>query len=577
VEFRILGPLEVADEHGPKPLGAAKQRLVLAVLLLSANRVVSRDRLVDAVWGDAPPDTATTALQGYVSGLRKVLGPERLVTRPPGYLLQVEPGSLDLDRFEGLVDEAAAASSAGDAERGRDLLRRALECWRGEAFADLDGTAQVIAAERRRLEELRLAALEDRLTADLALGRHAEVVAELTALVAAEPLRERSRGLLMLALYRSGRQAEALDVYARGRRLLAEELGLEPGAELQQLQRAILAQDRSLAGPPPRLAAARPRARPGRLPLLAALAVGTVAVAAALLLTRRTGDVAVAANSVAVVEPAGGRVLRDVRFDDVPVDVAAGFDSAWVALAGGTVERLDSEGDVVARLDVGSSAGALAVGFDAVWVTDDADGTVVRIDPASNVVEARVRVGAAGGPVVGLAVGPQALWTTAAGTLVRIDPEAVAVVSRYPLPPASALAVDPDDGAVWLVTQDGRLLELVPGLESIGWSLELDAQGAAPTAVAGALWLLVYSGHGEIWRVERTDAPPRVVGPGRAALPLDLAVTGRDLWTVDSAGTVVRRDRATGRVLDAIATAPTIRAAVAVGSGRVWVAVQQPT
>jgi DNA-binding SARP family transcriptional activator len=243
LEFRILGPLEIREEDESLPIGGAGQRALLAVLLLNANQVVSSDRLIDELWGDKPPESGPTALQVRVSQLRKSLGPEaeRLETKSPGYRLRLAPGELDLDRFSGLVDEAEGSEPAVASER----LREALALWRGPALADFayESFAQ---AAIGRLEELRLTALERRLEADLALGRHAELVGELDELIAAQPLRERLRGQLMLALYRSGRQAEALDVYRSTRTALLAELGIEPSVQLRELEQSILRQDPEL-------------------------------------------------------------------------------------------------------------------------------------------------------------------------------------------------------------------------------------------------------------------------------------------------------------------------------------------
>jgi DNA-binding SARP family transcriptional activator len=244
VEFRILGPLEVV-EHGQKlPLGGLKQRALLAILLLHANEVVSSERLIDELWGERPPATAPKALQVYISKLRKSLGDDRLSTRTPGYVLRVDPGELDLDRFERLVNDAHSTDPATGARK----LSEALALWSGQPLTDVAGEpfAQVPIA---RLEELRLAAVEERIDFELALGAGANLVSELEALLADHPLREHARGQLMLALYRAGRQAEALDVYRAGRRLLADELGLEPGPPLQQLERSILQHDPALEAP----------------------------------------------------------------------------------------------------------------------------------------------------------------------------------------------------------------------------------------------------------------------------------------------------------------------------------------
>src|SRR4051812_30641068 len=243
MEFRILGPLEVEEEGRVLKLGGSKPRGLLALLLLHANEAVSRERLIDELWGEEPPETVSTAIQVHISQLRKMLGRDVIATQPAGYLIRVGNGELDLQRFEESVAEARGLPPAQAAA----LLREALTLWRGAPLAGLD--APFARAERARLEEQRLAALEQRINADLELGRHAELVPELERLVGAHPLRERLRGQLMLALYRCGRQAEALDTYQAGRRLLDEELGLEPGEELRRLERAILAQDDSLSAP----------------------------------------------------------------------------------------------------------------------------------------------------------------------------------------------------------------------------------------------------------------------------------------------------------------------------------------
>jgi DNA-binding SARP family transcriptional activator len=243
-EFRILGPLEVEGASGPVALGGQRQRALLAALLLEAGRVVPTDRLVDLLWGEEAPKTATTSLQNAVSRLRRELGEDLLETRPPGYALRVDPAQIDATRFEQLL---RSARTAAPAER-RELLERALGLWRGPALAEF-AFEQFAQAEIRRLEELRLVAVEHRIDADLELGGHGDVVGELEALVAAHPLRETFHRQLMLALYRSGRQAEALEAYQTARARFVEELGIEPGQELRQLQSEILRQGAGLAAP----------------------------------------------------------------------------------------------------------------------------------------------------------------------------------------------------------------------------------------------------------------------------------------------------------------------------------------
>jgi DNA-binding SARP family transcriptional activator len=249
MQFRILGPLEVDDDGRLVELGGARQRALFAILVLHRNEVVSSDRIIEDLYAGRPPATAAKSLQAHVSRVRSALRPgNRLHTRPGGYVLEVEAGELDAERAASLLAEGREARAAGDPDAAARSLASALRLWRGRPFADVafDGFAQ---DEIARLEELRLDCVEERLEADLERQRHAEVVGELERLVAEHPLRERLRGQLMLALYRCGRQAEALGVYQDARRLLVDELGLEPGRALQDLERAILNQDRHLDAP----------------------------------------------------------------------------------------------------------------------------------------------------------------------------------------------------------------------------------------------------------------------------------------------------------------------------------------
>jgi DNA-binding SARP family transcriptional activator len=247
LEFRILGPLEVLGPDGPVHLGGPRQRAVLAILLLNANRVVSIDRLADELYDGEPPATAVTQVQRQVSDLRKLIGPA-IETRAPGYVVRAGPEGLDLTRYERLSEDAASALSHGERARAAALLREALALWRGAPLADLAYEA-FAAAPVARLEELRLTGLEQRIEAELALGEHRRLVAELEALVAEHPTHERFSAQLMLALYRSGRQEDALAAYRSLRRALVEQFGIEPTPELARLEQAVLNQDPSLDAP----------------------------------------------------------------------------------------------------------------------------------------------------------------------------------------------------------------------------------------------------------------------------------------------------------------------------------------
>ena len=242
LEFRILGSFEVVDDEGSLALGGPKQQALLAALLLHRGEVISSDRLIDELWGGRPPATAVKTLRVYVSNLRKALGDGFLVTRGHGYLLTPKPDQVDVEPLREVGRGGSSRARAGDAMAARERLRAALALWRGSALADFS-YEPFAGPEIARLEEARLSALKDRIDADLALGSDGALIAELEGLVAANPLQERLRGQLMRALYRAGRQADALTVYRQTRELLREELGLEPSRMLQELERSILEQD----------------------------------------------------------------------------------------------------------------------------------------------------------------------------------------------------------------------------------------------------------------------------------------------------------------------------------------------
>jgi DNA-binding SARP family transcriptional activator len=272
VEFAILGPLAVLDQHRRIEVSTAKERLLLAVLIVHANEVVSTDRLIDVLWGSEPPVTAANTLQTYISHLRRVLEPDRvprarggvLCTRSNGYALAVVPEAIDAVRFERLAREGRGMLRS-DPEQAAEKLRAALALWRDEPLAEF--SSKLFAqAEIAWLTELRTAALEDRIEADLALGRHAALCGELSQAVVEQPLRERLWSQLIRALYRCGRQADALATYARLREQLAEQLGIDPSPELVELQQAVLAQHPDLEWRPAPLQSRRAPSGPAVLP-----------------------------------------------------------------------------------------------------------------------------------------------------------------------------------------------------------------------------------------------------------------------------------------------------------------------
>jgi DNA-binding SARP family transcriptional activator/DNA-binding beta-propeller fold protein YncE len=340
VEFRILGPVAVVDDGRELDLGAPKQRALLALLVLHRNEPVASDVLVDLLWAGEPPAAAHKSLQIYVSGLRRVLGRARLETRGRSYLLHVDDGELDLDRFEALVESARET----EPRRRADALLQALALFRGEPLANVR-YEEFAKADIARLEELRLQTIEERIEAELACGREGTVLPELEALVASHPLRERLRGELMLALYRCGRQADALASYRQARELLDTELGLEPAPELRKLERRILEHDPTLASPRARRAA---RVKVERRAI--AITVGAIVIAAgasiAAVLTSagHAAPVRLRANSIAVFDAATGRAVGDIPLSFTPSDVAAGGDRVWVLNAEGkTVSEIDAK------------------------------------------------------------------------------------------------------------------------------------------------------------------------------------------------------------------------------------------
>jgi DNA-binding SARP family transcriptional activator len=474
-----------------------KQRELLAILIVHANEVVSTDRLIDALWEEGAPHTGRKALQVYVSGLRKILGKERLRTRAPGYSLALGPDALDSERFATLLEDGRRALAAGEPDRASDILDLALALWHGPALADFT-YASFAQEEIARLEELRVAALEERVEAALALGRHAETVVELEALVAKHTLRERPRAQLMLALYRSGRQAEALQVYQEGRRALSEELGLEPSQSLQQLERRILEHDAALApaARPARSSPTRSR-RPLATVVAAAVVLLVVGIGAVITRADQNDSVSVSAGAAAL-DSETGEILERVPLGSAPGTVAIGEDSVWVLDADDkTISQIDPESrDVVRTFSTSSTPTDIAVGAGAVWVGNASRGSplpesVSRFDTDSSVPTATIELaprplgqtyGLFGAPRRGIAVSPDAVWVVAADeSLYRIDPRTNKRVGRIDV---EASDVATGEGDVW-VTDGSNLVEIDPARNTVARRIPLDS--SARSRSAGAL------------------------------------------------------------------------------------------
>lgn len=540
MRYQLLGPIEIAGEDGPLPLGGGKQRALLVDLLLHANRVVASEQLLEDLWGGDPRSTGHE-LQVYVSRLRKLLRDQAdggsVVTRAPGYMLVVGPhDTLDVDRFEVLHREAQdllGADPAGALER----FDEALGLWRGPALGDL-ATEPFASPAAARLEGLRRSALEGRLEAKLALGRHEEVAAEAPMVLADDPLGERAWGSLMVALYRCGRQAEALQAYQDVRARLGDELGVDPGPELARLHTAILQHDPALdlpARPPVRTEAPsappiEPRgSRRALVVVLGAIAVLAAVVGVLVLVPRdRTeptpglavgpntlvsvdaesgevepiapigddplavvieGSAAWVANvgdrTVSVIDLATGRERARIGGVGIPTGIAAGLGSVWVADSfGGMIVQIDAQTMAVVRQihRVGAPTG-IAFGFGSLWATDALGGRVVRLDPATGLIQDTVRPPEGWAPTF-VAVGEDAVWVASGieGLVARLDPQTMDLVSDAIAVCCQPTAIAAEGSAVWVVSEvDPHAVRIDGVANAVATSVPL---GQSPRGVA---------------------------------------------------------------------------------------------
>jgi YVTN family beta-propeller protein len=578
VEFGVLGPVEARRDGRELPLGGRKQRALLALLLLHANEAVSRDRLIDGVWGERPPPTVARTLDAYVSRLRKLLGDGRLSRRPAGYQLQVEPGELDVVRFQRLREQGREQLARGEAAQAAATLRSALSLWRGAALADVL-FEPFAAAEAAGLEQQRLGALEDRAEADLALGRAGDLVPELEALVRQHPLRERLLYQLMLALYRAGRQAEALSAFQAARRRLAEELGLEPDPQLQALERQILEQDPALNAPavrsPTKLAWKPDR----RTIVLGAVVAATVAASVAvviILAARRadTSNISAAGSQLARLSVTSAAPVEGIPVSSAPAAIVAANRSVWLANPdAGTVSRVDAAaGAVVDRIPVGGTPAAMAAGAGAVWVTSVPGDSVMRIDPGTGTVTQTLPLG--GARAAALAFGIGRLWVAdlTDNSLLELDPRSGAVLRSVTLhlrPTALAIGAR----ALWVADYGDNVVAEVD-LHS-GETIATVHVGNGPSAVA--------VGQGGVWVANALDSTVSkidpVAGSVRATIPVgsgpnSIAIAATSVWVANQySGTVSRIDPSRNVVVATarLAGSPT---ALAAGKRNIWVGIR---
>ena len=594
LQFRVLGPVEVSDGGRSLPLGGPKQRALLADLILNAGSIVSTARLIDDLWGEDSPPTAGHTVETYIARLRRVLrdgsAPGVLLTRPPGYILDVAPDHVDAFRFEQLVRDSAAAAGRGDDVGASALLHAALALWRGQALADVADMPFARGAARR-LNDQHLLALERRIESDLRLGRAQDLVPELEALAASHPYHEPFHRQLMLALYRSGRQSEALAAFRRARGLLAGELGIEPGPDLRRMEQAILRQDPELEQPPPAHpqlpgpldrappsgppgpAAASGRWRSRRWALIAAglaLAVAVAVAAGVPLALRAAAGASVPANGIGVLSASGTSVTSTLAMPSALASLAVGGGSVWATSPeGNAVYRIDPATRAITQaIGVGAGADGIAYDGDDVWVANAADGTVSRIDGSAGQV---VQTIGAGSEPTEVAAGLGAVWVTdpVGSTVSRIDPSSGRLTQTIGLTSAP-YAIALGAGSVWVTSPaDDSVTRIDP---VAGQPVQTIAVGAGPDAIA--------FGFGSVWVANGLDSTVSRINPSTGTVtqtitvgngPSALAVAAAGVWVADAAaGTVVRIDPATGRAVSSLHVGdPPL--AVAVVGGAPWV------
>jgi DNA-binding SARP family transcriptional activator/ABC-type branched-subunit amino acid transport system substrate-binding protein len=601
VDVRILGPLEVVAGDRVLDVRGQKQRALLAILVVHANEVVSPDTLADELWAEEPPPSAAKTLQAHISRLRDALvgasddsGALTLQTHGHGYRLVLGPEQLDSRRFADLLEAGRKLRAEGDAKKAAATIRRALDLWRGPAlveFADEPFAQNEIA----RLEELRLSAVEDRVEADLDLGRHRELIPELEGFVRREPLRERARGQLMTALYRSGRQAEALRVYQDGRRQLADDLGVEPSETLQDVERRILRQDPDLAAPrsgPTVRVGRREAAMPRWIVLAAALGVG--AIVGAVAWTAINANPPTDAAGVAVLDPASGEQLATVPLGTSPSFVAVGDGRVWVVDADDrTLTQIDQATRSVRRtFSTAATPTDVAVGAGAVWIgnaaessTTDRSGSLLpvsidRLDPLTGDVAKRINlpVGPPGSDFDALAAGlsrrhvaatTDAVWVIGPDLAVsRIDPRSNEIVATIADLQAENIAAG--EGEVW-ATSGGEVVEIDPVRNAVASRTELTEYGLSDIAIgAGSAWL-ADPGVGKVWRIE-TGSPGAPVQIDVVPWVASVTFGSGGLWATSEVADEVHRIDPRSNTAAMVGRVPSPRG-IGAGDQAIWVAV----
>jgi YVTN family beta-propeller protein len=559
MEIRLLGLVEASHDGRALALGGAKPRALLAMLALHANAPVSVDRLIEGLWGESPPVTAHKLVQMLVSQLRKQLAGSgaELVTRGRGYELRVDPDAVDALRFERLLTSGMNGSHSLEA----------LALWRGPPLDDV-ADEPFAAPEIRRLEDLWLRAREAAIDAALADGRHAEVLGELDELVGEHPLHEPLHGQRMLALYRCGRQADALEAYRNARHVLLDEVGLEPGPQLRHLNDAILRQDPELDAPPARSFSVRVRRRSGWLLAPAAVAIAAVVALVVTQLVGSGGLDGISEDATGVIDPGSGHIVAEYMVGHAPDALAAGRGSVWIANGrDGTVSRVDH--GQVTTIDVGGEPTALAFGESSLWVADGQNRVVDQVDSATNRVVRRLP---AGNGSRGVAVAGGAVWLASAidGQVERLNLARGGRIRRIDVPGGPA-AIAAGGGAVWVAGEgDGVVTKLDP---RSGAALKAIGVGNGPAGIA--------VGYGGVWVANRDDGTLTRIDTATGAVTDTVRVGGSPVAVAAGLGGIWVADAVTGAVLRIDPRTRTVSRRIAVGSapsavtlagGSVWVA-----
>ena len=608
----ILGPVEVIAGRRTIALGGSKARALLSILVLHVNETVSTDSLIEGLWGSDAPPTAPKMLQVQVSRLRRALGPDDvLLTRTPGYTLRAAPEQVDLGRFEAKV-AAARRIPATEPGRAADALRDALGLWRGAPLSDVAGEPFASWAIPR-LEELRLAIIEERIDLDLRAGRHQQLVGELRDLVAGHPYRERFAGQLMLALYRTGRQAEALDVFRRIRDRLAEELGIEPGPDLQRLQLDVLRQDPGLdapaqpigiaapdraprppiarepagpeavsptlgAGPKPR---ATTRARLSGLVLVAGAAgIALLVLSSRLAIAPPTSGAeasmpVAAQDSVAIFDPVRNTLVDDVAAGHAPGAVVPLDASIWVASGDDhTVSQIDlASHRVVHTVGLGGVPTSLVAADGSVWIGNGFTGTLSRILTAYDQLSAPFYPDKTVAGLIATAVGDGDLWVGLSDrTLLRMNSSSLHVQLAVPVPDR-VLAIATSDDAAWTIHFRDHVVQRVDrATGALAPGIAVDGTPTAIVFADGSVWVAT----GDPGRVLRIDPSRNVVSASFEIpfAPSALVVRPGDVWVLDGPRGVLERLDPAGRALPTSVSIGRPVAGAALADGKLWLTIR---